>query len=67
MLQIILCRRVCHNKCDEYVTSNDLTTVYAVSGNGEANMSEALASALSTDNINYSTVSLMNGEGGGSG
>lgn len=48
----------------EYVTSNDLTTVYAVSGNGEANMSEALTSALSTDNINYSTVSLMNGEGG---
>lgn len=27
-------------------------------------MSEALTSALSTDNINYSTVSLMNGEGG---
>ncbi len=48
----------------EYVTSDDITTVYAISGNGEANMSEPLISAFSTDNINYSTISLINGDGG---
>ena len=48
----------------EYVTSDDLTVVYAVSGNGEVSLSESLTSAFSTDNIKYSTLSLMNGDGG---
>ena len=43
----------------EYVTSDDLTVVYAVSGNGEVSLSASLTSAFSTEKIQASTLSLI--------